>query len=96
MKNKKIVKKYTFSQEERDQLRNIQVGIVCANATMTGLQVYKNAFLGQVYKRLGIDGDPQKGNSKSIQYNLSLNEIVYTEEPIIETQKPVEAKEAKK
>lgn len=84
MISKDIVKRFSFSKEEREKLQNIQIGIINANATMDGLQIYKNVLLGSVYKRLNIDGDPQKGYSKSIQYNLAENLIVYTQSPIKE------------
>ena len=32
-----------------------------------------------IYKRLGIDGEPKKGFTKNIKYNLGVNEIIYTE-----------------
>lgn len=78
----KITKKYTFSSDEVNQLKDIQVGLVSANATVNGLNIYKNVLLDKVFKRCEIDGDPKKGNTKSITYNLSKNEILYTEEPI--------------
>jgi hypothetical protein len=79
---KDIVKKFSFSKEEREKLQNIQIGIITAEATLDGLHIYKNVFLGGVYKRLGIDKDPRKGYSKSIRYNLRLNKIEYIESPI--------------
>lgn len=82
--NKDIVKKFSFTEQERSQLQNIQIGIVNAQATNDGLNIYKNMVLGGVYKRLGIEGDPLKGHSKTIQYNLGKNEIVYTQSPIKE------------
>jgi hypothetical protein len=89
-KPKDIVKRYSFSNEERDQLQNIQIGIINAQATNDGLHFFKNALLGSVYKRLGIDKEPQKGYSKSIAYNLSENVITYTQSPIVE--KPIAKK----
>lgn len=77
-----IVKHFTFRKEDKDKLQNIQIGIINAEATLDGLNIYKNVILGQTYKRLGIDGDPRKGYSKSIRYNLTRNEIVYTETSI--------------
>ena len=85
--NKDIVKTFYFTQEEREKLQNIQLGIINADATITGLQMFKNIFLGDIYKRLGIDGEPQKGYSKSIQYNLTEGKIVHTESPIKEEKK---------
>ena len=82
MQSKKIEKKFTFSEQERNKLRDVQAGIVIGEAQLDGLHIYKNVFLEGVYRRLGINGDPKKGNSKSITYNLSKNEILYTEEPI--------------
>ena len=79
---KDIVKKYTFTKEEREKLQNIEIGMINAEATMTGLHMFKNVFLGGVYKRLGIEGEAKKGYSKSIQYNLSANQIVHTQSPI--------------
>lgn len=84
LKPKDIVKKFTFAKDERDKLQNIQIGIINANATMDGLNIYKNIILSSVYKRLGIEGEPRKGYSKSITYNLSENVITYTESPIEE------------
>lgn len=84
MKTKDITKKYTFSKDERDKLRDIQAGMVISNAQINGLQIYKNVILEAVYKKLGIDGEPRKGYSKSITYSLAENEIVYTESLIKE------------
>ncbi len=84
---KDIVKTFYFTKEEREKLQNIQLGIINADATITGLQMFKNIFLGDIYKRLGIDKDPQKGYSKSIQYNLTEGKIVHTESPIKEEKK---------
>lgn len=75
------VKKFTFSQEERERLQNINLGLINAEATIDGLNVYKNMLLSSVYKRLGIDGDAPKGFSKNIRYNLKLGEIEYSETP---------------
>jgi len=90
--NKPIIKKFTFSSEERDRLRNLEIGIIASNAQLDGIQIYKNALLGAIYKRLGIDGEAKKGYSKGISYNLSENMITYTESPLPE----VKASEAKK
>jgi hypothetical protein len=79
VKNKNIVKRFSFSDEERRKLENIQIGIINAEATSDGLHIYKNALLAGVYKRCGIDGEPKKGYSKSIRYNLRENLIEYTE-----------------
>lgn len=81
-KQQNLVKKFTFSKEEHNKLQNIQIGMINAEATLDGLNIYKNVLLQGVYKRCGIDGEPRIGYSKSIQYNLSQNEIVYTELPI--------------
>lgn len=89
---KDIVKKFTFSQEEKNKLQNIQIGVINAEATLDGLTIYKNVLLGSVYKRCGIDGDPQKGYSKNIRYNLAENQIVYTESPVKEEKKPLAKK----
>ena len=77
-----IVKKYTFVKEDVDKLRNVEIGIINAQATNTGLNIFKDIILGKAYKNLGIDKDPQKGYSKSITYNLAHNEITHTESPI--------------
>ena len=82
--NKDIVKKFSFSKEEKTMLENLEIGITASKAQLDGMFVYKNAILSSVYKRLGIDGEAQKGYSKSIQYNLFNNEIVYTQSPIKE------------
>ena len=80
MKNQKVIlKKYTFSTEERDKLRQLEAGITVSRAQVDGMQIYKDAVLSSVYKRLGIDGDPKKGFTKNIRYNLGSNEIEYTE-----------------
>lgn len=81
MKQESKVKKFTFSQEEREMLQNTDLGIINAEATINGLQVYKNMVLNSVYKRLGIDKDAPEGFSKSIKYNLRLGEIEYSEVP---------------
>ena len=80
--NKKIVKKYTFSNEERERLQNIQIGMINAQATLEGLQVFKQVFLENVYKRCGISGEDKKGWNSSITYNLSENVITYTQEEV--------------
>ena len=80
---KDIVKRYSFSTEEKRMLENIQIGIINAQATGDGLHIYKNGVLASVYKRLGIDGDPQKGYDKTIQYNLRDNVITYTQAPLV-------------
>lgn len=82
MQSKKITKKFTFSTEELNKLKDVQVGIVAAQASLDGLHIYKNVMLDSTFKRLGIAGDPKKGNTKSINYNLAKNEIIYEEEPI--------------
>jgi hypothetical protein len=79
MKNKNIVKRFSFSDEEKRKLDKIHAGIEIAEATSDGLHIYKNALLAGVYKRCGIDGEPRKGYSKSIRYNLRENLIEYTE-----------------
>ena len=79
---KNIVKKYTFSKEELEMIRDLDAGIIISKAQIDGMAIYKNAILGSVYKRLGIDGEPRKDFTKSIQYNLSENEITYTETPV--------------
>lgn len=71
---KNTTKKYTFSAQERDKLQNIQIGIINAEATLDGLNIYKNILLQGVYKRLNLDPEKNK-----ITYNLSQNEIT-TEE----------------
>jgi len=80
---KDIIKKFTFSKEEQSKLQNIQIGMINSEATLDGLNIYKNVFLQGVYKRLGIEGEAKKGYSKSIQYNLSRGEIIYTQSPVI-------------
>jgi len=81
---KPIIKKFTFSVEERNRLRDLEIGIIASNAQLDGMQIYKNALLGGVYKRLGIDGEAKKGFSKSITYNIGVNEITLTETPVKE------------
>lgn len=76
----KITKKFTFANDERDRLRDIQIGLSASQAQMDGMHIWKNIILEGVYKRLGIDGEAKKGYSKSITYNLSANEIIYTQE----------------
>ena len=83
---KPIIKKFTFSVEERNRLRDLEIGIIASNAQLDGMQIYKNAILGGVYKRLGIDGE-KKGYNKSISYNIGINEITYTESPLPEEKK---------
>lgn len=90
MKKKDIVRKFTFTKEELERLQNAKAGIIVTSQQLDGLHIFQNAFLSQVYQRLGIDGDPQKGYSKTIQFNLQKNEIVYTESPL-----PPEKKEKK-
>ena len=82
--DKNIVKRFSFTTEDRDKLQNIQIGMINAQATLEGLNIYKNVILQTTYKRLNIDGEPKKGYNKSIQYNLTENLITYTEEPIKE------------
>lgn len=84
MKQKDIVRKYTFTKEERDALSDLQIGMIAAKAQLDGMNMYKNVALMGVYKRLGIDGEPRKGYQKFIDYNLGANEIIYTEHPIPE------------
>ena len=81
MESRDLVRKYTFSKEERDRLRDIEAGITISNVQIDGMQIYKNGILSTVYKRLGIDGEAKKGFTKSIQYNLGINEIIHTESP---------------
>lgn len=85
MKTKDIVHKYTFAKDERDKLRDIQAGITISEAQLDGLHIYRNVILTNVYKRLGIDGEPKTGYSKGIRYNLAENEIIHTETPIEKT-----------
>ena len=90
--DKDIVKRYSFSDEERNKLQDLEIGIVSARAALDGMQIYKNAILSSVYKRLGIDGEENKEWTKRIQYNLSENVITYTrtpkkEEPKVEVKK---------
>ena len=79
---KDIVKKYTFTKEEMKALQNLEIGIIAQSAAVNGMQVMKSGLLKSIYQRLGIDGEPKKGYSKSIQYNLSANQIVHTQSPI--------------
>jgi len=79
MKSQDIVKKFTFSSEERDKLRDLEAGITISSVQIDGMQIYRNGILDMVYKRLGIDGEPKKGFTKNIKYNLGVNEIIYTE-----------------
>ena len=73
-----IIKKFTFSKEEKEKLENIQIGLINAEATLDGLHIYKEVFLEGVYKRLGINKEI-KGYKSHIQYNLGTGEITYTE-----------------
>lgn len=79
---KDLVKKFNFTKQERDKLQDIQIGLIAADASITGLHMFKNVFLGDIYKRLGIDGEPRTGFSKSISYNLAEGTVTYTESPI--------------
>ena len=79
---KDLVKTFYFTQQEKDKLQDIQIGLINADATLTGLHMFKNMFLGNIYKRLGIAGEPKTGFSKSISYNLTEGKIIYTESPI--------------
>ena len=81
MKTKAITKKYNFTSEESNKLQNVEIGLASAMATVDGLMMYKQAYLQQVYKRCGLDKEKQ-GITKKITYNLSKNEIIYTEEPV--------------
>jgi len=92
MEPKPIVKRYLFSTEEHDKLQNIHIGIAASNAQLDGMQIFKNVILGGVYKRLGIDTEPNKEWSKSISYNLSDNTITYTQTPKKEEPKEEVAK----
>lgn len=80
-KQQDIVKKFTFSKEERDQLQNIQIGIINAQATNDGLQFYKKALLNSAYKRCGIETEAKKGFDKDITYSLADNVITVVERP---------------
>lgn len=79
---KNIIKKFTFSTEEREKLKDLDAGIIISRAQIDGMQIYKNAILSATYKRLGIDKDAPKGFTKNIQYNLGENRIEYSETPI--------------
>ena len=79
---KEIVKKFSFTTQELNKLHDLQAGIVISQAQLDGMQIYKNVLMDQIYQRLGIQGNPPEGYSKSIQYNLAQNEIVYKETPI--------------
>lgn len=81
-KDQSIHQTFSFTEQARTQLQNIQIGIINAQASMDGLQIYKNVILEQEYKRLGIDGEPKLGFNKSIRYNLAENKILHTSEPI--------------
>ena len=72
MKTKAITKKYNFTSEESNKLQNVEIGLASAMATVDGLMMYK---------RCGLDKEKQ-GITKKITYNLSKNEIIYTEEPV--------------
>ena len=84
---KPIISTYSFSKEEHDKLQNIHIGITASNAQLDGMQIFKNVILGEVYKRLGIDTEPNEAWSKSISYNLSENTITYTRTPKEEEKK---------
>lgn len=90
--DKDIVKRYSFSDEERTKLQDLEIGIVSARASLDGMQIYKNAILSSVYKRLGIDGEENKEWTKHIQYNLAENVITYTRSPKREEPKEEVAK----
>lgn len=92
---KDIIKKFNFPAEEREKLRDLTAAITVSEQQIDGMQVMKNYILGAVYNRLGIAGDPRKGYSKSIKYNLGANEIIYTESPVKEEPKKDEAKKEK-
>lgn len=78
---KDIIKKYTFSAEDRDQLQNIQIGIINAQATHDGLQFYKKALLNSIYQKCGIETKAKKGYEKDITYSLADNVITVVERP---------------
>jgi len=76
-----IMKRFSFTKEDREKLQNIEIGIINAGATMDGLFFYKNALLNNAYKRLDIVKDV-KDFTKTIRYNLAENIIEYTLTPI--------------
>lgn len=78
MKNNDLVKKFTFAKDEKETLEDIELGLINAKATIMGLSMYKKAYLDNIYKRLGITKE-KKGYTQNIEYNLSLNQITYTE-----------------
>ncbi len=79
---KEIIKKFSFTTQELNKLHDLQAGIVISQAQLDGMQIYKNVVMDQVHQRLGIQGNPPQGFSKSISYNLAQNEIIYRETPI--------------
>lgn len=76
-----IVKKFTFSKDQREKLQNIEIGLANAEATMSGLSMYKSVFLNDVYRKLGIEEKPKEGFKREIEYNLATGEIVLTQTP---------------
>lgn len=83
----KTVKKFTFSKEQREKLQNIEIGLVNAEANMSGLSMYKSVFLNDVYRKLGIEEKPPKGFKRNIEYNLQTGEIVLTQTPDLNVKK---------
>lgn len=76
-----IVKKFTFSKEQREKLQNIEIGLASAEATLSGLSMYKSVYLSEVYRKLGIEEKPKKGFKRNIEYDLHTGQIILTQIP---------------
>ena len=80
-KKEEIVKKYSLSEQERNILQEIDVGLMTFRQAVNGMMTNKEMILRSVYKRVGIEGE-REGYTKNISYNAGRGEIVVTYTPI--------------
>ncbi len=81
MKKEDIIKKFTFSTEEKNILEEIDIGIMSFRQAVNGMMTNKEIVLRSIYKRVGIEKD-WEGYTKNISYNLGRGELVVTYIPI--------------
>ena len=82
-----IVKRYSFSTDERESLAKLEMGLISFEQAIMGMQLNKNIILQRAYRRCGIDSKGREGYDQRVGYNLETNEITVTLTPKDEVEK---------
>lgn len=80
-KNEPVVKKYSFSKNEMEELRKVEYGMVAFEQAVMGMQMTKRMMLQNAYQRCGIAPKAPEWFERSINYNLETGDIQVTLTP---------------